>query len=76
MSAKVTARTIEFLIGLNEKNEERLRKMSQSFSKKLIKAYFSAIEKQSKQAAKAKTEKQEKSSSAPIAYLEPAVIAS
>ena len=75
MSTKLTEKTMELLIGLNEKNEQRLRAMTLEFSKKLVKEYFRAIKKQNKTAVKARTKKQ-RESNGPIAYLEPSLIAS
>ena len=76
MSERITGKTMELLIGLNDQNESELREMTECFSKKLIKAYFNAIKKQTKQAAKAKSQQQKNTTVAPVTYLEPALIAS
>ena len=71
---KVTNKTMELLVGLNEKNHRDIFIMVQHHSKKLVKAYINAIKKQSNQLEK--VNKQIKITKATVAYIEPASVAS
>ena len=74
---KVTNKTMELLIGLNEKNYRELYCITKKFSKKLVKAYFDAIKKQNKQAEKKKNKKLFAiTTNSQVAFPEPISIAS
>jgi hypothetical protein len=74
---KVADKTMELLAGLNEKNHRELYCITEKSSKKLVKAYLSAIKKQNKQAKKKKNKKPFViTTNSPVAFPEPVSIAS
>jgi len=74
---KVTNKTMELFIGLNEKNHLELYCITERFSKKLVKAYLGAIKKQNKQAEKKKNKKLFAiTTNSPVASHKPIAIAS
>ena len=50
LTHEITARILEYLMGLDEKNEPSMRKTAEKSVRKLVKAYYQAIKTQHKSA--------------------------
>jgi len=68
LTREITGKIMEYFMGLNEKNEVVLRRMSEKTSKKLVKAYTEAIKSQHKEILKAS--EKNGTSIAPVVYTE------
>lgn len=54
---EITAKSIEYLMGLTEKNEASIRKVAEKSSGKLVRLYYQAIKTQHRKALKTKKER-------------------
>ena len=53
LAGEITAKVMEYLMGLNEKNEPALRQITEKSAGKIVKAYYKAIKSQHKKILKA-----------------------
>lgn len=58
---EMTAKSMEYLMGLSEKNQAAIRQVAEKSSGKLVKLYYQAIKAQHRKALKARKEKKSNS---------------
>ena len=59
LRAEITGKVMEHLMGLNEENEPAIRKRAEKSVKKMVKAYYKAIQSQHRKALKAIAKQQQ-----------------
>jgi hypothetical protein len=67
LRTEIAGKVMEHLMGLNEKNEAAIGELAEKSAKKIVKAYYKAIQSQHKKALKATTKQEKNAAVLPIA---------
>jgi len=72
LRSEIAGKTMEHLMGLSEENETAIRQRAEKSAKKIVRAYYKAIQSQHKKALQATTKHEKTAEVLPIA--EPVVL--
>ena len=67
LRTEIAGKVMEHLMGLNEKNDAAISALAEKFVKKIVKAYYKAIQSQHKKALKATVTQEKTAEVLPIA---------